>query len=763
MKNTLIGRSIPRIDAVDKVNGSAVFGEDLYFPNMLYGKALRSPFGHAKILNIDISKAQRLPGVKAVVIGEDIQVLGGEALKDYPFLAQEKVRYVGEPVAAVAAVDVETAEKALDLINVEYQELPAIMDPEEAMNSNAVLVHEHLKDYSHIPVIQPIADSNICHQVHFSKGDVDKGFSQSEHIFEDTFTTQMVQHAAIEPHMAIARVDASGNITVWVTNDGPHRLRKDLAEILGLSMKKVRIISPPYMGGGFGSKGGLKVETLCIALALKTKGTPVKMVLTREEVFTSSLVRHPSVVKIKTGLKNDGTILAREVNLIYDTGAYSEKGPTVCQQASTSAAGPYNIPHVKVTGNCVYTNKPIAGAFRGYGHTQIAWAHESQMDIIATALGINPVDIRLKNAVQEGDISPTGQQILNSVGLTECIQKTVENIIWDAPLKKYRGKGFACGYKNTKTPSGSSAIVKVSQDGSIELLTSSVEIGQGARTILAQMVAEEMGVAIEMITVATPDTDITPYDASTTSSRTTFHMGNAVKNAAGDAKEQIFKIAAQLLGVPADDLQVESNQVYAPKNKDKRISYEDVLKNECRAGIDIIGRGSYHPEDEGVCAGPWSSPSIFWMYGAHYVEVEVDVETGKVKVIKVVGAHDVGKAINPLTCEGQIEGGIIQGMGATIMEEMIINEKGKVQNPSFQDYKIPITLDIPDIESIIVEENCKEGPWGAKGIGEMTNVPIMPAIANAIYDAVGVRIKDLPITAEKLLKALKEKQTETGG
>lgn len=762
MENTVVGKSIPRVDAVEKVTGAAVYGEDLDFSKALHGKVLRSPFAHARIVNIDTRQARRLPGVKAIATGKEITALGGEALKDYSFLAAEKVRYVGEPVVAVAATEVEIAEAAIDLIHVEYKELPIVLDPEEAMDPNAALVHEDLKTYEHIPVIEPVADTNICHRVEFVKGDLEKGFSESDLIFEDKFVTPMVQHGAIEPHMAIARVDLSGDITVWVTNDGPHRLRKDLSDALKLPMKKIRVICPPYMGGGFGSKGGLKVESLCIALAMKTKGRPVKMVLTREEVFTSSLTRHGSVINIKTGVKHDGTIVAREVTLIYDTGAYAEKGPTVCQQASTGAAGPYNIPNVKVVGHCVYTNKPIAGAYRGYGYTQAGWAHESQMDIIAAKLGMNPVEFRLKNAVREGDISPTGQQILHSVGLKECIQKAASGVNWDAPRKQFRGIGFACGYKNTKTPSGSSAVVKVSQDGSVELLTSTVEIGQGAKTILAQMVAEEMGVPVDMITVSTPDTDITPYDASTTSSRSTFHMGNAVKNAANDARNQIFKIAAPVLGVPVSELGLAAGDVYALKNKKNRISHVDVLKNQCRAGIDIIGRGSYHPEDEGVCAGPWSSPSIFWMYGAHLVELDVDVETGQVRIIKIVGAHDVGKAINPVACEGQIDGGIIHGMGPAIMEELLIGEKGEVRNPSFLDYKLPTALDIPDIEAVIVEENCHEGPWGAKGIGEMTTVPIAPAIANAIYDAVGVRIKELPITPEKLLKAIKNKQSNPG-
>ena len=751
----VVGKPIFRVDALEKVTGKAIYGDDLIFPNLLYGKVLRSKYAHAKILNINIDKAKSLLGVKAVVIGKDIPVLGGEVIIDYPFLAIDKVRYIGEPVAAVAATDEEMAEEALDLIEVEYEELPVLLDPLKAIQQDAPLIHEEINIYKHIPGIHPIKDSNICHHVKFINGDVDKGFRESDFIFEDTFTTQMVTHGAIEPHVAIAQVHPTGKITVWVTNDGPHRLRKDLASALGISLNKVRVIIPPYIGGGFGGKGGLKVETICIALALKTNYRPVKISLTREEVFTSSLVRHPSIVKIKTGVKKDGRLWAREVKVIYDTGAYAEKGPNVTRQASVAAVGPYKIPNVKVDGYCVYTNKTIAGAYRGYGIPQVAWAHESQMDIIAKKLGIDPVELRLKNIVEEGDKSPTGQQILHSVGLKKCIKEVIKNNNWDKLYKKNRGKGIACAYKNTRTPSGSSAIVKINPDGSVEVLASSIEEGQGAKTVLSQIVAEEMKVPLENITMVTPDTDVTPYDASTTSSRTTFHMGNAVREAAKDVKEQLFKIASKILGVGIEDLRIEKGKIYAKKNPDKRFTFADIIKSKYKAGLDIIGRGSSYPLVPSKTGGMWAAPSIFWMYGAHGVEVEVDTETGRVKILKVIAAHDVGKAINPVTCEGQIEGGVVQGIGTTLFEEIVIGEKGEVLNSSFLDYKMPTALDIPGIVPIIVEAPHKDGPYGAKGIGEMTLVPTAPAIANAIYDAIGVRIKDLPITPEKILKALK--------
>jgi len=755
MKNYFaIGKPLPRVDALEKVTGKAIYGDDLRFSNLLYGKVLRSKYAHAKILNINIDKAKKLPGVRAIVVGKEMSsVLGGEAIMDYPFLAINKVRYVGEPVAAVAAINEEIAEEALDLIEVTYEELPAIFDPLKAMEKDAPLIHENMNSYKHIPVIKPIENSNICHHVQFGNGDTSKGFSESDHVFEDTFTTQMVQHGSIEPHVAIAQYDPTGKITVWVNNDGPHRLRKDLAKAQGVPLKQIRIINPPYIGGGFGGKGGLKEETICIALAQKTQCRPVKILLSREEVFTSTIVRHPSIVKIKTGVKKDGTILAREVKVIYDTGAYAEKGPTVTIQASTAAAGPYKIPHVKVDGYCVYTNKTIAGAYRGYGIPQVAWAHESQMDIIADKLGIDPIEIRLKNILDEEDICPTTRQVMTSIGLKECIEKIKEDSAWNKVHRQNIGRGIACAFKNTKTPSGSATIVKINSDGSAEILTSSIEEGQGVKTILAQILAEELKVPLDNITVSSPDTDLTPFDASSTSSRTTFHMGNAVKKAAEDAKKQILTIASEIFKVGIRDLRIENGKIYAKQNPSKKLSISELITSRYGAGMDIIGRGSYYTEVPGQIGGVRSSQSIFWMYAAHEAEVKVDPETGRVEVLRIRAAHDVGKAINPLTCEGQIDGGVVHGIGPALFEEMIIGKKGEVLNPSFLDYKIPTALDIPEIIPFIIEKHHKEGPYGAKGIGEMTVVPTAAAISNAIYNAIGVRIKDLPITPEKILKA----------
>ena len=754
-----VGKSIPRVDAFEKATGQAIYGDDLKFSNMLYGKVLRSRYAHAKILNIDVTRAKKLFGVKAVVIGKDIPVLGGEALMDYPFLAIDKVRYVGEPVASVAATDEKIAQEAIDLIEVEYEELPYVLDPLRAMESGAPLIHENLHLYQHIPIIKPVKGSNICHHVQFLKGNVEEGFRESDFVFEDTFSTQMVQHGCMEPHMAIAQVDLSGRIMVWVPTQEPHRLRKDLSTALGVPMRRLRIVCPPYIGGGFGGKAGLKVETLCIALALRAKGQPIKIVLNREEIFTSSTVRHPSIVQLKTGIKKDGRLWTREARVIYDTGAYAEKGPTVCLQACVAAVGPYRIPNVKVEGYCVYTNKIISGAYRGYGVPQVAWAHESQMDMIAHKLGMDPVEIRLKNAVEDGDISPTGQQVLYGVGLKECIKKVAQSIDWGRSSGKNKGRGIACAFKNTKTPSSSSAIIILSQDGSVEVLASTVEIGQGSKTILSQMVAEELRVPMDHITFTTGDTDITPFDASTSSSRSTFHMGNAIREAAKDIREQVLRIASKMLTVEMEDLQIEDCKIYSKKNPDQKFTYSEVIRHEYGAGSDIIGRGTYYPAIEDKTGGIFSAPSIFWMYGAHGAEVEVDVGTGQVKVLKIVGAHDVGKAINPVTCQGQIEGGIVHGIGTTLLEEMLIGDRGNVLNASFLDYIMPTALDFTEITPLIIETAHGEGPWGAKGIGEIATVPVAPAIANAIYDAIGIRIKDLPITPEKILRILKQKDS----
>ncbi|HHX77097.1 MAG TPA: molybdopterin-dependent oxidoreductase, partial [Firmicutes bacterium] len=651
---------------------------------------------------------------------------------------------------------------AIELIEVEYEEIPAVFDLLEAVKEKAPLVHVDSASYAHIAAAKIIPGTNICNLVELSKGDINKGFAASDYIFEDTFTTHYVQHGQIEPHAAVAKVDASGNITLWTPNDGPHRLHKDLADALGVPATHIRIIST-YTGGGFGGKGGLKMEPVAVVTAMKTGGRPVKFVMTREEVFTASLIRHSTVIRLKTGVKADGTLVARDVEVYWDTGAYAEKGPTVCAQSSDAAAGPYVIPHVHIKGLCVYTNKVPAGAYRGYGSPQVTWAYESQMDIIAEKLGIDPVAIRLKNALDEGDQTPAGQ-IVRGIGLKECITRAAEEIKWHEPPSpgsngRKRAKGIACTYKNTKTPSASAAIITLNMDGTANISSSACEIGQGAFTILTQIAAEVLGIPMEKISITMPDTGTTPYDSSTTSSRTTYHMGNAVIGAANDVIEQLKAMAAALWGEAPHRIACGEEQVYSLDDPARTLKYQELIKKVYGAGGSVIGRSLFYPEIPKSTVKQsanelWGGPSIFWMYGAHAVEVEIDEETGQLEVIKAVAAHDVGKAINPVNCCQQIEGGFVHGMGIALFEEIMFNE-GAIMNANFHDYKIPTAMDAPrEFLPIIVEAADPGGPFGAKGIGEPVLNPTAAAIANAVCRATGIRIKHSHLKMEDILSAL---------
>ena len=758
----IIGSSVVlRADAVQKVTGRAVYGPDLKVPGMLYGKVLRSPLPHARILNVDTSKAESLPGVKAVVTGKDLIVRYGVIIQDQPCYCFDKVRYIGDPVAGVAAVDLDTAEEALKLIKVDYEELPPVFDPLEAMESDAPLVHEDLGTYWHGPAFFPMAGTNICNHFKLRRGDVDEGFQQSDFIVEDTFTTPMIQHCNLEPHVSMAKFEPSGQVTIWSNTQHPYTVRREVARFLNLPINRVRVIVT-RVGGGFGGKVMLKVEPLCLVLAMKVKNfRPVKIALTREEEFhATSTVRHPTITTIKAGVRKDGTLMAWKIKIILDTGAYADVGPIVTRSVGMSATGPYKIPHVWGDACCVYTNKPIAGAFRGLGVPQLLWAVDSMMDMLAEGIGMDPVEFRLKNALEEGDISATGQ-ILHSVGIKECIRKAAEGIEWGKKTGKYRGKGMGTLYKMTQTPSSSAAFVKLSEDGSVEVLSSTVDMGQGSNTVLAQIAAEELGVDVKNVRVISPDTDATPFDHGTASSRSTFHMGNAVKEAAADARRQLFEVAAEQLEVKLEDLEAKGGFLFVKGSTGKGTPISAIRMGITYGkGKPIIGKGTFSVPDATPLdqeTGQGAYPTVFWLYGAQAAEVEVDPSTGKVDVLRIVAAHDVGRVINPLNCEQQIEGALVTGVGITLLEELIVRE-GKPVNTNFRDYRIPTSLDAPEVTSIFVEAAHKDGPYGAKGVGEPALAPTAPAIGNAVYNAIGVRIKDLPITPEKILNALKEKR-----
>jgi carbon-monoxide dehydrogenase large subunit len=759
---TVIGKSVTRtVDGIRKVTGSALYGTDLKFQGMLYGKVLRSPFPHAKILNVDTTRAERLIGVKAVVTGKDFVGRYGTLIQDQPFYCFDKVNYVGDPVAGVAAIDLDTAQEALELIKVDYQELRAVFDPLEAMEPNAPLVHDDLGTYWHSPAVFPVIGTNICNHFKLRKGDIDEGFAKSDFISEDTFTTQMAQHCHLEPHVSIAKVDHSGEITIWTSTQHPYSCRRELARSLKISQNQIRIIVP-FVGGGFGGKVYLKVEPLCVILAMKVKNNRfVKIELTREEEFyATSGVRHPTIIQIKTGVDKKGILKARKIKLVFGTGAYADAGPVITRSVGMSANGPYTIPNLCVDAYCVYTNNPIGVAFRGFGFPQLTWAIDSQMDILAEGIGMDPVEIRLKNALDEGSLSATGQ-ILHSVGIKECIRKAAEGIGWGGKTVKNRGKGIGVMHKQTLTPSTSSASVKLDEDGTLEVLSSTVDMGQGSNTVLAQIVAEELGVNFKDVKIVHPDTDVTPYDHGTSSSRSTFHMGNAVREAAADVKKKLFHLAAKQLKADPEDLAARNGIIFVKETPERQIpiSQVDMGGKYMGKGAPIIGSGTFSvpeatPLDPETGQGTFSS--LFWSYAAQTAEVEVDTTTGKVEVLKIVAAHDTGRVINPLKASQQIQGGVVMGVGYTLLEELIVQE-GKPLNPNLRDYRIPTSLDAPEISPIFIEDPHERGPYGAKGIGEPALSATPAAIGNAIYDAIGIRIKDLPITPEKILKALKEK------
>ncbi|MEW6673951.1 MAG: xanthine dehydrogenase family protein molybdopterin-binding subunit [Thermodesulfobacteriota bacterium] len=765
----IIGKPLIKVDAVDKVTGQAQFINDLRFPGMLYGKVKRSTAAHARILSVDTSLAQKVPGVRAVVTGKEFagrfsNPLCGNPMKDQPFLAVDRVRFAGEAVAGVAATSEEAAEEAVDLIKVEFEELPPVLSIDTALSVNAPIIHENLMDYQRSANMNPQAGSNICDRTLIESGDIEKGFQEADYIFEDTFTTQIVQHCAMEPRAAVAQFHHNGGVTIWTSDQAPYGARSNVADALKIPPSKVRIVVPPYVGGGFGTKIRMTGLIACVPLAWKANYRPVKFLLTRQEEFTSTTTRHGAQITLKTGVKKDGTIIARHAVLIYENGAYCDRGATVLGKGRYAVIGPYKIPHVRVDGQLIYTNKPPGGAYRGYGIPQVCWAHDSQMDIIARKLGMDPFEIRLKNIVDEGYVSGTEKTAHHAVGLGECLRQVRRNMnAGKAAASQGKnlktGSGIACGYKISRTPSGADAFVKLSPDGGADILVSSTEMGQGINTVLSQIVAEELSIDIRNIRVLPPDTYTTPMFPASTSSRTTFFMGNAVKEAALEIRSQLFSLGEKIFKTDRSHLVLENGTIADRKNPESRISLKEFIQMTYAGGANIMGRGNYCHYWPGKVPGHVKleiEPSLCWQYAAHGVQVAVDTDTGKVSVLKVFAAHDVGRALNPANCEGQIQGGFVQAMGGCTIEEMRFGAGGRLMNPSFSDYKIPGSPDIPEIRAILVEEPHREGPYGAKGLGEISLVPVAPAIANAIFDAVGVRIKELPITPEKILKGMRE-------
>jgi 4-hydroxybenzoyl-CoA reductase alpha subunit len=763
-----IGKRVPKLDAIDKVTGRAVYGHDMKLPRMLYGKILRSERAHARILNIDTSRAIKLPGVKAVITGYDIPDIRVGFAKDNPILKTGKVRSFRDEIAAVAAVDEDTAQEALELIKVEYEDLPAVFDPEEAMKPGAPLIHEK-------------AERNILSLMtqSYSHGDVEKGFAESDVVIEDRFKLTWVAHCCLGTSFCLTSFDNSGNLTIWNSTQMPFMSQRELSTALRIPPDKIRVIKAT-IGGGFGSKlDTYPYEPICVLLSRRT-GRPVRITFTREEEFIASPTRQPVICDIKSGAKKDGTLMARQVKMILENGAYSSWGATTPLVMMQTISSLYRVPNVKYDVLVVYTNHPYAGAMRGYGNPQATFVVESHIDMLAHELGMDPMEFRLKNANQSGDVTGQGVKI-TSCGLSECIEKAAKSIGWQEKrgkpgndsvpvgggfaIRHQRGVGMAAqfhvgGGARIYPSDGCGTTIKVDDYGRVTVITGSTDMGQGSDTIIAQIVAEEMGVPVDNITVVNTDTAITPWDVGAHASRTTFIAGNSARLAAADAKGQILEAAAQAYKQKVENLDMRAGQIFVKSDPEEGIPYAKAIRaKHFRPNGDVIlARGWYEPPTEKQDKEFRGNISAAYAFAAQAAEVEVDTETGEVKVLKIAAAHDVGRAINPMAVEGQIEGGVSMGLGYGLNEELVL-EKGKMLNPNFADYALPTALDMPPIDPIIVETIDPEGPFGAKGVAEPANNPTAPAIANAVYDAVGVRIKDLPITAEKVLKALKEKES----
>ena len=755
---SVVGKSFIRRDAVDKVIGNAKFSMDLRLSHALRGKVKRSKLPHAKLLDIDTSRAERLSGVKAIVTADDTpNIRFGRFVRDETLLAYEKVRFIGEPVAAVAAIDEDTVEEAIELIKVDYGELSPVYSPERAMSEGASTVHDDLETYSNI---SKVSYGNVCSYTMIENGDVDLGFSKADFVFEDTFKTQVVHQCYMEPWSAMVDVDASGNIAIWTATNIPFHVRAQLSEALRIPMNKIRLHSV-HAGGSFGGKL-TTVPGICLLLARKA-GKPVRLELTRQEDFIAAAPRHPSIIDMKTGVMKDGTLVARKIKIVLDTGAYALYGPSALGVAASFSSGPYKIPHVRVDGYCVYSNKVPGGAFRGYGNPQEKFAGESQIDIIADRLGIDPVEIRLKNLLREGEELPFGQRLFR-IGLEEALKKISPDSVTNKHVQADKGtlktgRGIACMIRGNGLIS-SGAVVKANEDGTFTLLTGARDVGQGSDTLLSQIVAEELGVGLEDISIVSADTESTPFDFGAMASSNTHTSGGAVKLAAEEVREQLLELAAEQLNVNKADLELNHCRVSVKKSPETNISLPALSAVAIhKKGGPIMGQGSFREVGspivpERVQGFQFMNGFPSFMAAAQMAEVEVDTETGQVRVRRIVALNDAGRLINPMAAEGQVEGGIAQGVGYALTEETVF-DGGLVLNPSFTDYKIPTVLDVPGIKPVFVEEPDDTGPLGAKGFSEGCLVPVAPAIANAIYNAVGVRIRELPITAEKVLKELK--------
>lgn len=775
-----IGKPYNRKEAKEKVTGQAIYTHDFQMPGMLYARCLHSPHARAKILSIDTSKARALPGVKAVIVGEDAPYLVGLYMIDKRVIAHGEARFQGEVIAAVAAVDEETAERAVSLIEVEYEVLPPVLTIDESEKAN-ILVHEDINELKHMKgVFFPQPDSNIASWNKAKKGDIKKGFEEADVIVESEISLPQVAHVPIETHVAVAKADPFSNkVKIWSSLQSPFTTREMLAQALGIPRGDLEI-TVPYVGGGFGGKAGVHLELLVVLLSRAANGRPVKLRATREEEFNQLPTRAAMRGRIKTGVKKDGRITAVEVYYDWDSGAYADYAVNVGKTAVYSGVGCYEIENLELHSRTFYTNKVYSTAYRGFGHLETHWVIERQMDLIAQKIGMDPYEFRKKNILKEGSETISGERISRSTGSpSDCLDAVIKEIGWKGyqteeerleqiKTGKVRGKGFAALQKAPAMPTYTStaAIMQMDEDGRVKIMVGAIDMGQGANTILAQIAAEVLDIPIEMVEVEWDvNTDKHPYDWNTVASKCTFMSGNAVKRAAENMLFQMKEIAAQALRSPVDQLTHGDGHIYHVHHQDKRIPYTRfargyVYENGNAVGGPLISHGVYMADNLTNLSPDTGQgmPALAWTFGAHGVEVEVDVETGEIEILKIVSAFDLGQVINKKLVDGQATGGVLQGIGSAIIEGYKFSPDGKLLNPSFTDNKIPTAKDIPrEIQPIYIENPQANGPFGARGVGEHPMISVPSAIGNALYDALGINFYELPLSPERVALAIAEK------
>lgn len=752
-ETAVVGKSLPKKDAPAKATGAAVYTGDIRLPGMLRGKILGSPHPHAKILSMDTREAEALPGVFAVITAKDVpDVMYGvsPARYDEHVLAVDRVRHVGDEVAAVAAVDEETAERALSLIRVEYEVLPAVFDPAEAMEEGAPQLHEKYP-------------RNVNTEIHQSFGDVVKAFAEADLVREDLFQGQRAMQSPMEPHVSLAKVEPDGAITIWTANQAPHYVQHQLSRVLGVPMSRIRTIKPA-MGGGFGGKAEATSLDFCSVLLSRKTGRPVLMEYSRRETYLHGRGRHAQTIRLKTGVKKDGTLLAVHADILLDGGAYTSFGIITAYYSGVLLTTPYKLPNFRFDGRRAYTNLPACGAMRGNGTPQPRFAFESQLDLIARDLGMDPLELRKKNAL-EPDTMTVNDLKITSCEFKQCLDLVEEKSGWKAKRGKLpfgKGIGAACGtfisgagypIYRSEFPH-SSALVRLSEDGrTATVLTGAPDIGQGSDTVLCQMAAQELGLRYDEVAIISSDSAVTPTDLGAYASRITYMSGNAVQAAAADAKRQVVEAVAEAWGVPAESITSTHGTLRGPNAGQAMDIREAIAQAFSRKGP-IVGKGEYAPPKlGGAFKGAAIGTSPAYSFCAQVAQVEVDVETGKVTVTDFWDAHDCGTVINPMALHGQVEGCLVMGVGESLFEE-VVHKDGRIVNPNLHDYLTPTAMDAPRIHSLIANSYDPGGPFGAKEVGEGASLPVMGAVANAVADAIGVRITDLPITPEKVLRAL---------